>query len=308
MRQPPPLNAWREYPVTSVTAVLAVAATLLWWGHKEVSWLFMDAQTWSGEIWRPFTSVFLHVGAIHLIFNLYWLWVFGTLVEKTFGRLEYLGILALLAFSSSTAEYAFAVPGVGMSGVGYGLFGLLWVLSRRDERFYAAVDSQTIILFVAWFFWCILLTHSGTWQVGNVAHAAGALQGIALGLALGYPNWRTTYAALSVLVAVAALLAATLGQPDLNFSEEGRKIYAQWAAHEAYQRQVVGDHERAVSLYRKALTIATNEAGYWYNLGISYQHLNRIEDAAKAYQRAVDLSPSNKGFQEALESVTGQRK
>jgi membrane associated rhomboid family serine protease len=248
-----------------VTAVLAVAATLLWWEHKEISWLFMDAQTWQGQIWRPFTSIFLHVNAIHLIFNLYWLWVFGSLVEKTYGHLAYLGILALLAFSSSTAEYAFAVPGVGMSGVSYGLFGLLWVLSRRDERFHGAVDAQTIILYVAWFFLCIFLTHSGAWQVGNVAHAVGALQGIALGLTLAFPSWRIPFAALTVLVAVTALLAATLGQPDLNFSEEGREIYAQWKAHEAYQRQLAGDHERAVNLYREALAITPNDAASWYN-------------------------------------------
>jgi hypothetical protein len=57
-------------------------------------------------------------------------------------------LVILFAAGSSAAELAVLKNGIGLSGVGYGLFALLWILSRNDERFRNAVDSQTISLFV----------------------------------------------------------------------------------------------------------------------------------------------------------------
>jgi membrane associated rhomboid family serine protease len=71
-------------------------------------------------------------------------------LEEAFGPWKALGLILLLAAGSS-AEYAYAVGSVGLSGVGYGLFGLVWVLSHRDERFRGAIDGQTVALFIFWF-------------------------------------------------------------------------------------------------------------------------------------------------------------
>ena len=81
----------------------------------------------------------------------------------------------------NTAEQALFYGGVGLSGVVYGLFGLLWVLSRRDSRFRDAMDRQTVQLMVAWFFLCIVLTITGAWKVANVAHGAGCVASGACG-------------------------------------------------------------------------------------------------------------------------------
>jgi membrane associated rhomboid family serine protease len=306
MRPPPPLNKWQKYPVTSVTIWLAVGITLYWSANRETSWFLMDAKTWDGQIWRPFTSIFPHVDLVHLIFNLYWLWVFGTLLEETFGRLQFLGILALFAFGSSTAESAFSAPGVGLSGVGYGLFGMILVLSRKDPRFHDAVDGATIAIFVGWFFLCILLTHLEIWPVGNVAHGAGALQGILLGLAVTRTRLCPIYASLSVLFLVGVFVAAAFGQPYCNFSQDARKYYAQTKAFQAYEQQVAGKHERAVALYLEALKVEKNDDRSWYNLGVSYQHLGRMDDAVKAYERAVDINPNEKTYRTALDAIRGK--
>src|SRR5687767_2713344 len=147
MRRPPPLAAAPRHPVTAGTMLLAAGATLAWWRDAD---------------------------ALHLAFNLYWLWVLGTLVEQSFGHVRTALLLVFLAAASGAADFALAEGGVGLSGVGYGLFGMLWVLSRRDPRFAGAVDSGTVALFVTWFFLCIVGTYFGTMNVGNVAHGAGA--------------------------------------------------------------------------------------------------------------------------------------
>ena len=169
MRPPPPANLLK-CPVTVSVGVLAIVTTIAWHSGRDISPLIMDFHTWHGEPWRLLTSALPHVDFFHLIFNLYWLLVFGSIVEEAFGQLRTAAIFVFFAVGSAAAEYALYEGGVGLSGVGYGLFGLLWVLSGRDDRFRGSVNIQTIGLFIAWFFFCIVLTASGSWAVANVAH------------------------------------------------------------------------------------------------------------------------------------------
>jgi membrane associated rhomboid family serine protease len=219
MRKPPALQDWLNYPVTSVVALLAILATLAWKSGMDISFMFMDSEVWHGQLWRLVTSAFPHVDLIHIAFNLYWLWVFGTLVEGVFGSYRTATILVLFAAGSAAAQYAVSVGGVGLSGVGYGLFGLLWVLSRRDSRFRDAVDNQTIGLFVVWFFLCIFLTHSHVWNVGNAAHGLGAILGALLGFCIvSEETVRRLVGAVLCLVILADFLLASFGRSYLNFS------------------------------------------------------------------------------------------
>src|SRR5438045_563372 len=52
-----------------------------------------------GEVYRLLTSGFLHAGLFHLFVNMYSLWILGTLLESTVGRIQYLLIyfVSLLA-------------------------------------------------------------------------------------------------------------------------------------------------------------------------------------------------------------------
>ena len=51
-----------------------------------------------------------------------------------------LGLILLFAAGSAAAEYAFSQGGLGLSGVTFGLFGMLWMLARNDRRFADGVD------------------------------------------------------------------------------------------------------------------------------------------------------------------------
>src|SRR4051812_48339682 len=108
MREPPPLYLHR-YPATSLVGLLALATTLFWWQGNDLAPLLMTFQAWRGEPWRLFPSALPHVNIFHLAFNLYWLWVFGTLVEEVFGSWRTAALMLFLAAASSAAEYAFMV-------------------------------------------------------------------------------------------------------------------------------------------------------------------------------------------------------
>jgi membrane associated rhomboid family serine protease len=86
-----------------------------------------------GEWWRLITSAFLHLGLLHIGFNMYALYLFGPIVEDLYGHLEYLVIYVLCALGGSVLTIL-AAPNqaaVGASGAIFGLFGLGFMVWRR---------------------------------------------------------------------------------------------------------------------------------------------------------------------------------
>ncbi|MDT0301056.1 rhomboid family intramembrane serine protease [Streptomonospora wellingtoniae] len=94
-------------------------------GHTKVAWI------------SALTSMFMHGGALHLIGNMVYLFVFGPVVEDRLGRLRYLG---LYVGSGLVATYAFAltqasaeVPLVGASGAISGVLGAYLLVQHRSR-------------------------------------------------------------------------------------------------------------------------------------------------------------------------------
>jgi len=97
---------------------------------------------WAGQLWRLVTSVFLHFGALHLLFNSMALVQLGPLLEEIYGRSRFLalylatgvaGFAATVWWRSGDPE-AFISVGAGASGAIFGLIGAALVLSRRGGR------------------------------------------------------------------------------------------------------------------------------------------------------------------------------
>jgi GlpG protein len=257
----------------------------------------MDDAARRGQVWRLVTSALPHGGFLHLAFNLYWLWVFGTALEEAFGPLRTAAVFLLLAAGSQAAEFAFLHGGVGLSGVGYGLFGLLWVLAHNDERFWDVVDSQTALVFVAWFFVCILLTVTQVMPVGNVAHGVGAVLGYLLGCAVvADGRQRLAYAGLTTGAVALSLLAASVGRPYVNLAGRGgesRPVAGQRLAYLGYRELEARRDEAAADYFRKALALDPSQASWWYNLGVAYTRLDREEEALDAFEHALGADPES---------------
>jgi membrane associated rhomboid family serine protease len=87
----------------------------------------------AGEWWRLVTGAFLHLGLLHIGFNMYALWLFGPIMEQMYGHVEYAVIYLLCALGGNVLTILFApnVPALGASGAIFGLFGLAFIVSRR---------------------------------------------------------------------------------------------------------------------------------------------------------------------------------
>ena len=301
MLQPPPLKSLPRYPVTASIGGAALVVTALWWTGCEIDALFMTADVslrW--ELWRALTSTLPHVNFFHLAFNLYWFWALGTILERAYGHFRYLGIILFLAVGSSLAEFTVLQGGVGLSGVGYGLWAMLWVLERRDPRFAGVLDPQTSRIFVIWFFLCIGLTLTNVMPVGNIAHGMGAALGALFGIACtssGAIKLRSIIAA--ALVIFLGLAGSTVLWPRLNISQDAQSEVER-AGVEALGRS---DNGRAIRLLKLSAHMKRAPARAWFNLGIAYHRLGNYEAALAAYQHAAGMPDATPDMQQAAQEV-----
>ena len=305
MRARVPLSRAASFPVTVGVALLAIVATAFYWSGRDVTPLLMRERAFFAEPWRLLTSTLLHADVFHLAFNVYWLWVFGTLLETELGALPLLGLMVAFAVLSGSAEFATGGGGIGLSGIGYGLWSFLCGAQRRDARFADAMDGRTMQLFAAWFVLCIVLTWAKVWQIANVAHGVGALSGLVASVALtgtaAKPRQLPKAAGwlgLAVLLVICLLFATSL-RPRVNRdADAGLEVGAR-----AYEALTAERNNEAIALYERALKLSPSEPTLWFNLGIAYQREQRLGDARGAYQRAAQLKPGDGMYRETAEMI-----
>jgi GlpG protein len=307
MRQPPPPAQVLRFPIVGGLALLAIGVTLAWWsGRVDISPLREGPEIRQGQVWRLVTPVLPHVNVMHLAFNVYWLWVFGTLVEEVFGHARTLAIILVLALGSCAAEYAVMEGGVGLSGVGYGLFGMLWVLSRRDARFEGAIDSTTTAFLIGWFFLCIVTTVTGVMPVANVAHGVGAALGALLGLGISSRD-RARRALCGGAVAL-ALAAGVAGAVFFRRWVNLTKDRGQEWARVGFTDLQTDREEDAVKHLRLAVSIDPQLAWAWYNLGVACDRQGHYDEAARAFDRAAQINPGDPDYRKAASETARTRR
>jgi membrane associated rhomboid family serine protease len=161
----------------------------------------------AGQSWRLFTATLLHAGLLHIGLNAWALWIFGALVESTFGRGKFLVIYVVSAFLGSVTSYAFGpvvTLGVGASGAIVGLFGAFIAYNVRRRHLASAMGNlrwgATIIVLNA-------LLGFGFSGVDWRAHVGGLLAGAAVGAALddGIPRQLRTPVAIATTIGVVLL-------------------------------------------------------------------------------------------------------
>jgi membrane associated rhomboid family serine protease len=85
------------------------------------------------EYWRLVTSGFLHDGLLHIAFNMFFLYVMGTMLEPAIGHVNFAAVYltSLLAGSFGALLFQPLSPTVGASGACFGVLGALMVVARN---------------------------------------------------------------------------------------------------------------------------------------------------------------------------------
>lgn len=100
-------------------------------------WSLVPTEVADGELWRLFTSGFLHIGPLHLALNMLALWVIGRDLEQVLGWARFLVVYLVSLLGGSLVVYLFenpTIPTAGASGAVFGLMGGLAVVLVRLRR------------------------------------------------------------------------------------------------------------------------------------------------------------------------------
>lgn len=134
-----------------------------------------------GQLWRAVTPVFLHLHAMHLLFNMLAVIQLGRIIERMEGPWRY-GLIILLTaiipnlLQGLMPEEYFGNPiFAGMSGIAFGLFGFLWVKTSLQPEFGMAMPTSSVVLMLAW----LVMGFTGALgPIANLAHLGGLLTGM----------------------------------------------------------------------------------------------------------------------------------
>ncbi|MBC53639.1 MAG: hypothetical protein CMQ34_07360 [Gammaproteobacteria bacterium] len=133
---------------------------------------------------RTLTPALLHFGAVHLVFNLLWLWYFGRMIEPVLGGWRTLALMLLTAFGGNMAQYLWSGNGMfgGMSGVVYGLLGFIWMWQTVQPQSALRLPTAMIMVFLVAL---VLMGILASGMIATAAHLGGLLSGMLAGVVLG---------------------------------------------------------------------------------------------------------------------------
>jgi rhomboid protease GluP len=139
--------------------------------------------TLSGEGWRLLTSVFVHIGIIHLLFNMYALYNIGTYLEPVLGRVRYAALyLATGIFASLTSLWWHEdrLLSAGASGAIFGLYGFFLALLTTNL---IPAKTRAELLRSIGVFVVFNLFYGMKHGIDNSAHLGGLVSGFIAGYA-----------------------------------------------------------------------------------------------------------------------------
>lgn len=202
-----------------IIAVCALVYVLQWvipgdWIYQKLAFATGFATPESGQFepWRMLTAAFLHSQGfiLHIVLNMYMLWIFGQALEPLLGRLRFLAIYVLSAIGGSVGYLLLTppyIPGqgavgvVGASGAIFGLFGAMLVVQRHrggdTRQLWVLIAINGVIGFVV---------PGIAWQ----AHLGGLVTGAACAAAVAYApkgKRRSLVQAAGLMLVFVALVA-----------------------------------------------------------------------------------------------------
>lgn len=165
------------------------------------------------EPWRMLTSAFLHSQGfiLHIVLNMYMLWMFGQALEPLLGRARFLALYLLSAIGGSVGYFLLTpiIPAggpvgvVGASGAIFGLFGAMLVVQRHrggeTRQLWILIAINGVIGFVV---------PQIAWQAHLGGLIAGGLCAAVIAYAPRGPR-RTLFQAAGLLLVFALLVLAT---------------------------------------------------------------------------------------------------
>ncbi len=182
------LFATKKPVVTYIFIAICIIMFILTRGSTDIDTLLKYGAnnaylTKNGDYYRLLSSMFIHIGLLHLLFNMYALYIIGPQVESFYGKFKYFLIYILSGVSGSILSITFSANTVsaGASGAIFGLMGALLYFGFFYRNYLGSVIKSQIVPIII----LNLVIGFSTSGIDNAAHIGGLIGGILTSLALG---------------------------------------------------------------------------------------------------------------------------
>lgn len=253
---------------------------------------------WQGEYWRLISSVFIHIGLLHILGNSLFLYLCGPLLEKSYGHEKFLIIYMLSGFTGSIFSLlgmkiteSVVTISAGASGALFGILGGLisfTVIAKKNlpARLYRSLIMNLLLLVSL-----NLLINLIIPGIDMLAHIGGLFAGLFLGYLL-QPEVMVkkeifTNKFLKPLIAFIFLLSLVFSSLIALTPPHNLPFYI-GTAH-LKEENFTGAEEA----FKKASAIEPERADIYFNLGLSYLGQDRQEPAMKELEKSLELDPDN---------------
>ncbi|MFN4258731.1 MAG: rhomboid family intramembrane serine protease [Gemmataceae bacterium] len=270
---------------------------LSWRGGGQASPIYLSigavspASLLDGQWWRLLTSCFVHIGLMHLGFNMYVLYVIGQNVERMWGPARYTILYLLSGWGASCLAMALQPKVTFLAGASGALCGVLasealWVFLNRRYLPAAQVSAygRTIIINL------ILITFISLMPgISGYAHLGGALVGVAVTLLLqvqrfGRPVKKTLAGAGLVLVPV-------LSTGWLLYAMQTNPTWQRMTFEKFHLKQISQTLRDGGGVYDKQIALLARREPSSRD---SAQVRQALHDVAASRQRLTDLADTLK--------------
>lgn len=165
--------------LTGVSPLSPKPVQLVMWGANFAP-LSLGSQPW-----RMLASNYVHIGIIHIFFNMWCLWNLGRLAERIFDRWSYMLVYTASGIAGSLASLWWHPQGIGAGasgaifGLAGGLIAVLYLGKLPIAREALKPTLRSLVMFAAYNLFFGLVP-----GIDNAAHFGGLLAGLAIGAVL----------------------------------------------------------------------------------------------------------------------------
>lgn len=253
--------------------------------------------TLGGEWWRLVTSMFVHIGGLHLLLNGLCLWQLGVLAESLFGpaRLAALYLLSGLGGGLVSLTVHPLIVSAGASGAIFGIAGALLAVHylRKLPLHIPSLRSGlgSVLPFV-------IYNLLGGLQGGidNAAHIGGLATGFLIGALVPLPAAAGAPAGLRTAFTFGGVVMALVAGGVAVARRESGMV----ALGLATRILETGDVAARLPKLRAAVAARPGFAPAYFSLGFAYLHLDSVEQALPPLREAVRLDPRNADYANEL--------
>ncbi|RFA36406.1 rhomboid family intramembrane serine protease [Virgibacillus dokdonensis] len=291
----------------------------------------------NGEWWRIISSMFLHIGLLHLVMNMIAVYYLGTLVERIYGSIRFLIIYFLAGIGGGIASFAFSANiAAGASGALFGLFGALLFFGLHHRRVFFQTIGSNVLLLIG----INIVFGFSIPAIDNGAHLGGLVAGFIASGIVHLPKQKERWKQLSAVLVYLALaygiiqygITNNMNSPmyyvmhieELVQEEKYEQVVTeaskairntegeeQWKAailfHRSYAYIELNQKNLAMDDLKQSVQLDNSFPEAHYNLALLYYQQGNIEEAKDFIKRAYQLDSNNTDFQEMYEQITGEK-